>query len=219
MRNATAMALAVVVACGGAGDDSLESRLEITFPDAHDGVVTYQPGGPLEVELRAIVPGLVAPTRADIAIVTDQTIPGAVTSARVTLIRLQDDTFAARGRLAWPPGGDVRVRASGVGRVVEEDISLGPSVPVSLSLAAVPGTLPPAGSLVQITVTATIAGTPVPGVPISLQIVPTAQFQPTQGATGPDGLLVAYVVVPPGAQALRVDAVSGQIRSGITLVP
>lgn len=307
-----------VAACGG-DDRAAHAALVVSFPGAVDGVVPFKPGGPVEVEVRAEMPGLCTATHATVEVVTPTANPPTATA---TLNPVDGCTLAGRTTLFWPDAGDIIVRAklgadtalgavtivvptigiavsapardgtelvydvcvattsaagdvklaltgaalpigtaatlalrdgdcgfsdapSGAGvkhawwsvRTSSESFSVdaalvdtkvtatrtvkvGPAEPVMLSVCALPATLPAAGKLVELTVTALIAGVPTENVPIGIETLPGGVVvMPTKFVTDVDGVGRATLLVPTNALEMRVEAVSGGTRSGITLAP
>lgn len=88
-----------------------------------------------------------------------------------------------------------------------------------LDIEANPPVLPPAGQVIEVFVTARNSGVAVANVPVSLELAPTAVVLPAQIATDAQGIARFSIIAPEGMPHLRVDAVSGGVRHGITLAP
>ncbi|NOK08020.1 hypothetical protein [Corallococcus exercitus] len=78
-------------------------------------------------------------------------------------------------------------------------------------------TLPDAGSVVDVTVVATLGGAVAAGIPIRLEVVPDTELLPVSGLTDAQGLFRASILVPKDTLGMRIDAVAGSVRSGKTL--
>lgn len=90
---------------------------------------------------------------------------------------------------------------------------------LDLSVTTEPDTLPPPGSVFAVTVVATLVGKAADGVPVRLETTPMAEVLPAAGITNSQGAFVAHIAVPEGATSMRIDAISGPLRRGITVPP
>lgn len=102
---------------------------------------------------------------------------------------------------------------------VRESHTLGTAIePVEVKVTSdSDGGLPDAGALVQITAAVTVAGVPAGNTPVQFEVVPAASLLPAAVTTDELGYARTWLLVPDKASALRVDAVVGGTRDGLTL--
>jgi hypothetical protein len=91
--------------------------------------------------------------------------------------------------------------------------------PGLLELGVQPGveTLPDAGEVLDVEIIATLGGTRASRIPVRIETVPETAVLPASGATDTNGTLRTSIVVPKDALGLRIDAIAGGVRRGITL--
>ncbi|MDC0711424.1 hypothetical protein POL68_23335 [Stigmatella sp. ncwal1] len=103
--------------------------------------------------------------------------------------------------------------------VVTEPKQFQSEPPGTLALDVAPGVeeLPPAGEVLDVTVSAALDGVAAYNVPIRIETVPATQVLPASGFTDTAGTFRASLIVPAYIQGMRIDAIAGGIRSGRTL--
>lgn len=91
--------------------------------------------------------------------------------------------------------------------------------PGVLELDVQPGVaaLPDAGEVLDVVVHATLGGTRASRIPVRIETVPETAVLPASGTTDINGTLRTSIVVPKDALGLRIDAIAGDVRRGITL--
>jgi hypothetical protein len=91
--------------------------------------------------------------------------------------------------------------------------------PVTVVVRSDPTFLPDAGGLLSITATVAIpdvdAG--IKNIPVVFEMVPMGQLLPAATTTDPLGEAHTTVLVPPDVTQVRVDAIAGGVRNGITV--
>ncbi|WP_410381174.1 hypothetical protein [Corallococcus sp. 4LFB] len=218
----------VVAACGGnetvTGYDAnpeaeFDPGLSLHFPDMQpNGALPLQSGGTFKVRLEAVIPHLCEPISATVELVTAAAPEGAKVSAVATLSPQSPcDNVAGEVELAWPEGGEVLVRATLAGATREQRVSFGPRGVLELRVDPAQAVLPAAGEVVEVTVLATLDGVSAPGIPIRVEAVPATQVLPAAGVSDAYGTFRASILVPKDTLGMRIDAIAGSVRTGVTL--
>ncbi|HYO68194.1 MAG TPA: hypothetical protein VEU33_19155, partial [Archangium sp.] len=110
------------------------------------------------------------------------------------------------------------VALAGVGGVTAtQSKPVTPPEPVALALTSFPTTFSAPRDVVEITAVATLMGQPVEGVPVRFETVPPTDLAPVTTLTNAAGEAKTNVQVPRGAVAVRVDAIAGPTRAGVTV--
>ena len=217
-RIGTVLVVALLTACG-TDDRASHASLELSFPGAVGGVVPFKAGALLEFDVRGSAPGLCSSARALVEVVAPPSTSPSST-AIVTLRPTSGCTLEGRGALAWPESPEVTLKASIGSDSVLGTVQRGPGGPLELNLFATPAKLPVAGGIVLVTVETLVAGQRLQGVPVIIQTLPTGvSVLPASFASDESGSGVVSLLVPAGVPELRVDALSGSTRRGITLAP
>ncbi len=215
------LVLAAAIAALAAACTSPEPAVvRVMFPNEDAGVIPYGPGGAFAVRVEATVPGLVGTTRARIELAGPGGPDGGPPSTLVTLSQLPDDRekYAGDVTLRHPPGGNVTLVVTAVGQTQTVVARLAePPSSASVRLTPRPAVLPPPGRLVEIGVQIS-GGASVASVPVSLELVPPTPIVPSSPVTDRDGGVTVRFIVPPDATTMRVEAVAGGARDGVTLV-
>lgn len=224
-----ALLLVSLVSC------SLSSRgpqidIDLDYPRTsltNNGELPYEPSGAFMVTTTVTItdPDLdvktMTPMRATVAIVEDLIVPGAITSATVTLAPdlERPGILSSPAALAWPRGGRVHVRVSVAGVTDTIEVPLAAPKPVALAFTAPAngsGAVP--GAIVQLTVLATSAGAPARNVPVTFQTSPAVVVIPQSTITDASGVAIASFPMPDlTGGSLVVGALSGSTAAMITL--
>jgi hypothetical protein len=218
MARATALAFVLVAACGD-GPDAPEAELQLAFPGERAGTIPFEAGGAFDVDVTLAVPRLCTSTRATVEIVSASAPTGSKVTDLLALVPFDDCTLRGRSRLVWPPGGEIELRAAAAGTTATGRVSIGTPPQLALTVTAEPATLPAPGSIVLVTVAATSGAAAAAGVPVALAALPATQVLPSPATTDASGIAQVRVLVPAGALELRIEAVAGSARAGVTLAP
>ncbi|MBZ4416195.1 hypothetical protein [Myxococcus sp. RHSTA-1-4] len=218
----------VLAGCGGnetvegydaSPDTDFDPGLSISFPEKQaSGTLPLQAGGRFKVRLEAHIPHLCEPIAASVELVTAGTPEGATVSAQAKLTPQEPcDNVAGEVELAWPDGGEVLVRATLAGSTKVERATFGPRDTLELGVDVDASVLPSAGEVVEVVVLARLNGVATPGIPMRLEVVPATQVLPAVGVSDGSGAFHASILVPKDTQEMRIDAISGGVRRGITV--
>ncbi|RKG71291.1 hypothetical protein D7W79_30875 [Corallococcus exercitus] len=196
-----------------------EPELTLGFPDIQPtGTLPLQSGGTFKVRLEASIPHLCEPISATVELVTAAVPEGAKVSALATLSPQSPcDRVAGEVELAWPEGGEVLVRATLAGATREARVTFGTRGVLELRVDPAQAVLPAAGELVEVTVLATLDGVSAPGIPIRVEALPATQVLPATGVSDVHGTFRASILVPKKTLGMRIDAIAGSVRTGVTL--
>ncbi|NRD44925.1 hypothetical protein HRD50_10440 [Corallococcus exiguus] len=193
--------------------------LTLVFPDRQpNGTLPLKSGGTFKVRLDAFIPHLCEPITATVELVTAAAPEDAKVSALATLSPQSPcEQVAGEVELAWPEGGEVLVRATLAGAIREERVAFGTRGVLELRVDPAQAVLPAAGEVVEVTVLATLDGVSAPGIPIRVEAVPATQVLPATGVSDARGAFRASILVPVDTLGMRIDAIAGSVRTGVTL--
>ena len=131
-----------------------------------------------------------------------------------------DDSVSFLESTVYTTSEQFRVEAALVGtsaRGSHDEAVLSSVGVLALELDAGTSVLPVGPDVLEVTVMALIDSVPAADVPVRFESLPTTQLLPVSLVTDAAGRATTRVLVPKDVPAMRVDAIAGDVRAGLTI--